>query len=217
MDNKCQALKKDGTNCQNFSLKGFVFCKVHWKQSEKIVDDDKQCLICFDKGPLFELNCKHFVHLDCISQMINPNCPVCRTPLENIPKIIKKKITIAGDKFRKEQNEEMFSEFINSQSNQETLKINQIFTEIPITLQFLRLFKIPSWIFPSKIEIQIGEDQPSSPMGYFCTIVLQNVYKTINKIIVDSDDCSDDFTDELDEDLLNDTEDPSVIIEYLMI
>jgi hypothetical protein len=197
MDRKCLAIKKDGTKCLNFSLNSFNFCKVHWKQSEKTVEGEK-CLICFEAGPLFQLSCLHYVHLECVSQTINPECPACRAPLDNIPKIIKERIVVAGDKFKIEKDQETLMEFLNSQ---DTDCSSIVSAEIPCTLFYLHSLKIPNYFLPKKISIEIEENQPPPPLGFFAFAIIKSVYELIEEKINSSD------TDEESEIDIDDEED----------
>uniref|UniRef100_A0A1I8BP03 RING-type domain-containing protein n=1 Tax=Meloidogyne hapla TaxID=6305 RepID=A0A1I8BP03_MELHA len=50
-------------------------------------DVEKQCSICFEANSnyfLFQLSCKHFVHVNCIKRWMdeNPVCPTCKKAID---------------------------------------------------------------------------------------------------------------------------------------
>lgn len=48
--------------------------------------EEQNCSICWDKCENSEkLHCGHFVHIECLKKTINPECPICRTPLKGVP------------------------------------------------------------------------------------------------------------------------------------
>lgn len=55
--------------------------------SNEVTTSNEECPICFDiieDKDDAELKCKHKFHLDCIKQLHNTSCPMCRAPLESL-------------------------------------------------------------------------------------------------------------------------------------
>lgn len=63
--------------CQH-SLK---YLKPMTTETTEMTDTDDCCCICLDTkttGKIVISNCNHSFHEDCISKIINDNCPLCR-------------------------------------------------------------------------------------------------------------------------------------------
>jgi len=67
---------------------------------EKLEDEHEEissCSICLEdmSSTEYVTNCNHSYHYDCIEKIRKCVCPICRSPLTNLPKKVKLKISIA--------------------------------------------------------------------------------------------------------------------------
>lgn len=183
-DDQCLSLKKNGERCLNYSMKGFRYCRVHWKQSEVDIPGEK-CCICLEEGPLFTLNCNHYLHLDCISNMTNNECPLCRNKIENIPVILQEKIIVNGENYKREREQEEAEEIIRSlRGSEDPCFIAR--TEMMYSLLFLQEY-IPDFILPNEIEIIISPEQPHPPLGFYFLRIVNELYQKSFELVKDEE------------------------------
>ena len=69
-------------NCKNTIHNEHHFCKKHSKKY--IFDKEEECPICFEQMDDVEyplLDCGHWIHIECVLNSNQLQCPVCRTPI----------------------------------------------------------------------------------------------------------------------------------------
>ncbi len=85
-DHICAGMTKLGRQCKKKAYKN-GYCNLH--QHTEVVDVDvdnsnmQECSICYEKTvkETDSLNCKHYVCKECILQMRDVRCPMCRQNL----------------------------------------------------------------------------------------------------------------------------------------
>lgn len=91
----CQALTEKAKPC-SYQAKHVYndkhYCEVHFKKEKK----NEECCVCYvslQKGSL-KLGCGHILHLNCLKQIGNELCPLCRAPFneETKRRIVKQKL-----------------------------------------------------------------------------------------------------------------------------
>lgn len=73
----------------------------------------EMCPICQETGKLYNLECGHGFHEDCLKKIIKLECPICRAAINNIRRDIKMSICHNAENYQAEQQQEEFEILMN--------------------------------------------------------------------------------------------------------
>jgi hypothetical protein len=112
----CNGIKKDGGRCARRTRGGHCFLHASQSQCETNVrreyreEKPEQCPICTENFPANEgpLKCGHWTCMSCVEQFMKPECPMCRTELDNLGKSTLDKIAQNNSQQAREWEEEGF-------------------------------------------------------------------------------------------------------------
>lgn len=72
----------------------------------EVLDKPDSCPICMESIDDVKLpigKCGHWMHIDCVSEMLNTQCPICRADMSNLTSKVRDKIKANGDKYNQEK------------------------------------------------------------------------------------------------------------------
>lgn len=80
MQDKCCFYHKNGNKClfnAKYDLDDQKYCKTHYNY----IKSREDCAVCLDNCPKnrHKLACGHIFHIGCLAQVINTQCPLCRS------------------------------------------------------------------------------------------------------------------------------------------
>ena len=126
------------------------------------------------------LSCHHRCHLECLKGMIKVECPLCRSPIINLPPGVADGILAKGREFVRETEEERSREFMRELREEMSMTDEQ--TRIPPQLEILMALRylcelgIPPSRIPSRVNLEIDPESPLPTSG--------SIFQTtINRII----------------------------------
>lgn len=169
-------------------------------QEEDIVVDislDDVCPICLEGEKLHTLSCGHVLHLECAKNMTSASCPVCRSPMSNIPSEILESIQESGRQYQADLEEEDRQRISVENINPGSLYCIYVnprpSMEIRYALHFLRTNGIPLSYVPEKIVMKIPADQPRPPPGVLFSTLVGH---TLDRMAADAESSSESDSDE---------------------
>jgi len=183
----CKCKRKDGKNCSNSRWKDTDFCYMH-----KMA---KECPVCKEYGLLYKLDCSHYIHLQCAENMVNSKCPCCRNIMSNLPEEIINKINKNDKNYKLEVEQEERKELIESLHSEED-NDTHIYEECISSFFAMTYLRLPSYLFPKEITIEIEGKCPCLDEGMFSSILSITVLHNASKCIENFEDDSDGEGDE---------------------
>ena len=186
-------------------------------QEDTLVDVslDEVCPICLEGKELFVLSCQHQLHLECVKQMNDSRCPICRKSFEeDVSEDILALINENNRKYHEDLDAEDRQRLASEQFNLERLFAIYIrprpFIEARYALAYLRNQGIPLNYLPQRVQIKCPRGHPKPEPGViFSTLVGQAVERM-------EADLSDDDSDESSSDSETDPfEDENRMLERL--
>jgi hypothetical protein len=207
---RCQGKTKKGKKCQRTVSKDKSYCHLHQPSEDEIlIDLDDVCPICLEGGEMFTLNCNHKVHLDCIKNVADSGCVLCRAPMTNLPKEIEDKI-LENERIYKNELEEEDRNL--ARQTQRTIGINNLFSiyirprpqiELKYAMFYLKSQGIPLKYLPEKIKILVPQGHPNPPPGVLFTLLvsqtLERMKEDMSNIFLNTNFCDHDSDSESDE------------------
>jgi len=189
---KCQGRTKKGLQCQKSVSKDKFYCHIHDIESKKeiITKMDDICPICLEEGEeMFTLKCSHKVHLDCIKNVANIDCVLCRTPMENLPKHIMDNILVNETQYKTElENEDrIYAEQTQNSNNLFSIYIRprpQI--ELKYAMLYLKSQGIPLKYLPEKIRILVPSGHPNPPNGLLFSLLVRQTLERMKQDFIQS-------------------------------
>lgn len=146
---------------------------------------DDNCTICYDENndTSVKLRCCHSFHEECLLNVFNLWCPLCRTDInkEDVSPNIYESILKNKDRVRLEFEVEDREELLRDISNNRSISNLSIKDEFTFAFRYLSRFGIPDKFFPDKIEIKapVGvtdiNTQLHVPPGFYFNATIQNV------------------------------------------
>jgi hypothetical protein len=150
-----------------------------------------------DSCNIFKLLCSHTFHTECLEGLISLKCPLCRSPLLNIPKNIRKRIienrkkyneqNEVSDAFENNDNPQDYDEYENlmREVTREQSKGVPLQVEIESVIEQLYNAGVPSIFFPKQIDIDIPLDYkgPRITFGYISHVVVNAIDNNMFRIM----------------------------------
>lgn len=217
----CKGITQKGNRCQKTPISGKEYCHLHISDEKIVFQMDETCPICLQKDRnLFELSCGHKIHLDCVKEVPDIFCVICRQEMVNLPSEIEEKIHQNEKKYREELEEED-----RQVAQQSSFQLENLFSvyvrpppqiEVKYALLYLKSQNIPFRYIPSSIKIRIPKGHPRPPCGVFFSSIVSH---TVRKMKEDTSDMSDsDSSDEEEDDPFDgDCPAPRIVIDALMV
>lgn len=109
----CMYHKKDGNICTRyakFNLESFPVCGTHHNLTKQ-QDDCAICLDTLNSKKSIKLSCGHWFHIDCLTNCVRRECPLCRKKLS-----VEDCCTVFDTKLIKPLVKEIFSQTDEQQS-----------------------------------------------------------------------------------------------------
>lgn len=172
--------------CSDRPIQDSHFCYQHHPiqaqvNAEMVVGE---CTLCCEIVSLTRLNCGHTLHLKCAASMINPECPICRSPLTNVPEEVIRSIRAKQGEFKEECEAEDRQAVLRMVRENDNPNV-RVSAAIVAAMQFLRDHGVPMRYIPQGVEVTV---EANAPQPNFSNVVLQEV---IRRLVVD---CVDDST-----------------------
>lgn len=194
---KCQGKTKKGNRCQRSALKNSSYCYAHKPVNDEVhLKMDDVCPICLEEGEeMFQLNCGHRVHLDCIKEVAHTGCVLCRTPMTNLPKEIINQILDNEKNYKEELEEE---DRVLAEQTSSTIELSNLFSiyirpppqiEMKYAMLYLKSQGIPLKYLPEKIKILTPTGHPNPPYGMLFSLL---VSQTLERM---KEDLANNFSD----------------------
>lgn len=188
---RCGGLNKNGNECGNYAIKGTQRCRFH-----SIVENstfNNECPICFEsEEEMIVLNCFHKLHEECCKGLNKLECPMCRTPITNIPSHLKNIIVENTKKYKQEQETEERQRILENEAMSASQEIRYSpRLEVASAIMYLKEeLQIPVCFLP--IDIIFTTDIPPPQGVIFHTIVFK-VLHDINNLLLSGETPYDDI------------------------
>ncbi len=170
-----------------------------------------ECPVCFEKENLTPLSCFHLIHLECARNLISLVCPICDSPLEDLPVDIEKQIKENEKKYQDDLEEEDRQTLDADLSRRQNLisRMEMVIQpppsiEILAAIQYARSIGIPLNCIPTEMKVNVPEGVPRPPPGTWFQITVGQAMERARTLLRRQENDSDD--DDLDED--DDLDDP---------
>lgn len=160
-----------------------------------------ECIVCWDDKDCYKLECNHFIHLRCASQLFSIKCPLCQREMNNLPQDCKDSINKNDIERQREldnEDREAAEEYNRLTGDLENILSTQFRTpqlEMMIAMSALRGMGIPLRFLPGDISIEIERDQPNLRYGVITEHLGMSVLQRINDELRDFEDDSDSIDD----------------------
>ena len=183
----CKGVTKKGERCQKKPSNGKKFCHFH-APDELVLEMTEICPICLENDEnMFELSCSHKVHLECVKNVPDVFCVICRQEMTNLPARILEKI---------KQNEKTYKEELEEEDRRvaemSSFQLQNLFSlyirppphiEVKYALLYLKSRGIPFRYVPSKIKIVFPEGHPRPSSGVFFSAVVGHTLRKMKEDI----------------------------------
>jgi len=161
--------------------------------SDEKNDEKNDCTICYDENndSSVKLRCCHSFHEECLLNVFNLWCPLCRTDInkEDVSPNIYESILKNKDRVRLEFEVEDREEILRDIRNNRSISNLSIKDEFTFAFRYLSRFGIPDKFFPEKIEIKapVGvtdiNTQLHVPPGFYFNATIQNVLYHLETVL----------------------------------
>lgn len=186
----CGNISKAGIKCFRIVKNTAPRCTLH----EEIV-----CSICLTASPgMHLLECTHSFHLDCIRGMVNTACPMCRSPMINLPDDVSEAIYKNGIKYREEQIEVEEDEIFRMIRDEDLGDLSiPPHMEIVLAMEYLYRLGIPPSRIPRHVDLGMNPGSSLPDPGSLFQVTVGKIIETIQKEEVPAEE--EDFPEDPDD------------------